>query len=339
MYKVAVVILNWNGLKLLKAYLPALVAHSTDPTVELIVADNASTDASVAYIKTHYPQIRVIQLARNYGFAEGYNQALKQVDATYYVLLNSDVEVTAHWLDAPLKALDRDPMLAAVQPKILAARCRTHFEYAGACGGFMDRFGYPFCRGRMLDTVEEDRGQYDTPLEIFWATGACLLIRQSLYHAVGGLDAQFFAHQEEIDLCWRLKSRGYKIICTPQSVVYHVGGATLSVESPQKTYLNFRNNLLMLYKNLPTEELSFVFGLRFVLDYVAATKFLCCGHLQNAYAVYRARRDFKRMKVAYKQIREANLLHTVEPSPKGLYRGSLLKTYYLKGIKTFDLLR
>jgi hypothetical protein len=339
MHKVAVVILNWNGLKLLKDYLPAVVAHSTHPEVALVVADNASTDQSVSYIKTHYPQISVIQLARNYGFAEGYNQVLKQINATYYVLLNSDVEVAPHWLDAPLKALENNPMLAAVQPKILAARRRTHFEYAGACGGFMDRLGYPFCRGRILHTIEEDRGQYDTPLEIFWATGACLIIRSALYHAVGGLDSQFFAHQEEIDLCWRLKSRGYQILCTPQSVVYHVGGATLSVESPRKTYLNFRNNLLMLYKNLPKEELTSVFRLRFVLDYLAATKFLCSGHPQNAYAVYRARRDFKRMKPAYKQIREDNLAHTVLPSPQGLYRGSLLKAYYLKGIKTFDLLR
>ena len=274
MKKVAIVILNWNGKPLMKEFLPSVIEHSPATLADIIVADNGSTDDSVNWLKTNYPNIRLIELKENYGFAEGYNQALKEIDHEFTVLLNSDVEVTSGWLDAPLAAFEKDTTVAGIQPKIRAQRNRAFFEYAGASGGFMDKYGYPYCRGRILHVVEEDHGQYDTEIPVLWATGACLFIRTAVYKKEGGLDAGFFAHQEEIDLCWRLKSRGYQLLCTPKSVVYHVGGATLSTESPRKTFLNFRNNLLMLYKNLPDKELSHVMRIRFFLDYLAAFKFL-----------------------------------------------------------------
>ena len=250
--------------------------------------------------------------------------------------MNSDVEVTPGWLDAPLRLLENDPSLVAVQPKIIAERQRDTFEYAGACGGFMDKYGYPFCRGRVFQVVEKDNGQYDTDIDILWATGACLFIRTGIYKEAGGLDSGFFAHQEEIDLCWRLRSRGYRLVCTPQSTVYHVGGGTLNVESPRKTFLNFRNNLLMLYKNLPEKELRPVMRLRFWLDYIAATKFLLCGHPRNALAVYRARKEFHRLLPEYKQKREENLrLSRLVPIPE-LKSYSLLTQFYLKGKKHYD---
>lgn len=235
----------------MEEFLPSVITYSPAEEAEVVVADNGSTDNSIALLQEKFPSVRIIQLDKNYGFAEGYNQALKQLDNEYTVLLNSDVEVTPDWLDAPLAALEADATIAAAQPKIRAQRNKEYFEYAGAAGGYMDIYGYPYCRGRMLHVVEKDEAQYDTPADILWATGACLFIRTAVYKEIGGLDAGFFAHQEEIDMCWRLRSRGYRLVCTPQSVVYHVGGATLQVESPRKTFLNFRNNLLMLYKNLP----------------------------------------------------------------------------------------
>ena len=334
MLNLSVVILNWNGLALLKRFLPILIKYTPTLDAEIVVADNASTDDSIAYIQAYYPSIRIIQLDKNYGFAEGYNQAFKQVNAKYLVLLNSDVEVTEGWLEAPLAALDKDEPLAAIQPKILSERNKQLFEYAGACGGFIDKLGYPFCRGRILNTIEEDQGQYNDPIEIFWASGACLIIRQAVYREVGGLDSFFFAHQEEIDLCWRILSRGYHIQCIPQSVVYHVGGATLAAESPRKTFLNFRNNLLMLYKNLPSEELCFVLMIRFWLDYIAAIKFLLDGKWLNAEAIYQARTDFKKKKKDYLAIRTANLANAIDHEYKQRYNGSILFAYYFKGIKT-----
>ena len=272
--KVAIVILNWNGCKLMEKFLPSVIDYSPSELSEVVVADNGSTDASIVMLKEKFPSVRIIQLDKNYGFAEGYNQAIKQIDNEYTVLLNSDVEVTPSWLDAPLATLEADPTIAAAQPKIRAQRNKEYFEYAGAAGGYMDIYGYPYCRGRVLHIVEKDNGQYDTPADILWATGACLFIRTAIYKEVGGLDAGFFAHQEEIDMCWRLRSRGYRLVCTPGSVVYHVGGATLQVESPRKTFLNFRNNLLMIYKNLSEKDLKHVMRARFFLDYIAATKFI-----------------------------------------------------------------
>lgn len=333
--KVAVVILNWNGAKLIEEFLPSVVDYSPAELAEVIVADNGSTDASVDMLKEKFPAVRIIQLDKNYGFAEGYNQALKQIDNEYTVLLNSDVEVTPGWLDTPLAAMEADSTIVAAQPKIRALRNKDYFEYAGAAGGYMDIYGYPYCRGRLLHVVEKDEGQYDTPADILWATGACLFIRTTIYKEVGGLDAGFFAHQEEIDMCWRLRSRGYRLVCTPQSVVYHVGGATLQVESPRKTFLNFRNNLLMLYKNLPEKDLKHVMRARFWLDYIAATKFLLCGHVQNAKAVYEARKAFFDMKPEYAEKRRENLAKTTLGTIPELINDSLIIGFYLKGKKKF----
>lgn len=337
--KVAIVILNWNGAKLLEEFLPSVIEHSPSDMSEIVVADNGSTDNSLAVLREKFPSVRTIPLDRNYGFAEGYNKAIHEIDNEYVVLLNSDVEVTPGWLDAPLSALEADPAIAAAQPKILSWHNRDYFEYAGAAGGYMDIYGYPYCRGRVLHVVEKDHGQYDTTADILWATGACLFVRTDIYKEVGGLDAEFFAHQEEVDMCWRLRSRGYRLVCTPQSVVYHVGGATLKAESPRKTFLNFRNNLLMIYKNLPERDLKRVMRARFFLDYIAAAKFLLCGHARNAKAVYDARKTFHRMRPEYAARRKENLALTTLADIPELMRRSLILSFYLKGKKTFTQLK
>lgn len=336
--KVSVVILNWNGRQLMEQFLPSVLACTPAEGAEIVVADNGSTDDSLEMLGRLFPSVRVIRLDRNYGFAEGYNRALEEVGADYAVLLNSDIEVTPGWLEAPLAALDSDPAIACVQPKIRAYRNKGFFEYAGAAGGYMDRYGYPFCRGRIFQVVEKDEGQYDRPADILWATGACLFIRTAVYKEAGGLDAGFFAHQEEIDLCWRLRSRGYRLVCTPASVVYHVGGATLHAESPRKTFLNFRNNLLMLYKNLPEKELRRVLRIRFWLDYLAAAKFLLEGHPKNAKAVYDARKAFTALQPAYAPKRRENLEKTVLTEIPEVWRKSILVLFYGKGKKTFQAL-
>lgn len=338
MKKVAVIILNWNGRRLLERFLPSVVGSTPPDLAEVVVADNASTDDSLAFLQRAYPAIRTLSFEQNLGFAGGYNRAIAAVEAEYAVLLNSDVELTAGWLPPLLDALEADPVLAAVQPKVLSERIRNRFEYAGAAGGFLDRYGYPFCRGRIQATVEADRGQYDTPCDVLWATGACLMIRREVYLKEGGLDSGFFAHQEEIDLCWRLRCRGYRLRCIPQSVVFHVGGATLQAEHPRKTFLNFRNNLLMLYKNLPEKEFRHVFRFRFWLDYLAAFRFLLQGRPQNAWAVVRARRAYRTLKRAYLPVRRENLARTVVPVIDGIYPGSLLKAYYWQKRCTFDRL-
>lgn len=335
MKKLAIVILNWNGKTLLERFLPSVIAHTPLEIADIIVADNGSTDGSVEMLKQKFPETGLILLDKNYGFAEGYNRALQQVDTRYTVLLNSDVEVTPGWIDAPMKALEANPEIAAAQPKILAQTNKDFFEYAGASGGFMDRYGYPYCRGRLLYNTEKDHGQYDTPTDVLWATGACLFIRTEVYKKEGGLDERFFAHQEEIDLCWRLRCRGYRLVCTPESVVYHVGGATLNVESPRKTYLNFRNNLLMVYKNLPDADLKHVMYARFWLDYLAALKFLLTGHPQNAQAIYAARRDFFKLKETYTPIREENKRKTTVTTIPELSPNSLIVSFYLKGIRKY----
>lgn len=338
MKKAAVIILNWNGRQLLERFLPSVLRHTPTGTAEIVVADNGSTDDSAAFLTGNYPSVRLLRFDRNYGFAEGYNRAIEAVEAEYVVLLNSDVEVTEGWLDAPLHALDADPKLAAVQPKLLSEHNRSYFEYAGAAGGFIDRYGYPFCRGRIFSTVEKDTGQYDMPCDILWATGACLFIRRDIYLKEGGLDARFFAHQEEIDLCWRLCCRGYRLRCIPQSAVYHVGGGTLQAEKPQKTFLNFRNNLLLLYKNLPPAEWRRVARIRFWLDYVAAARFLAEGHPANAAAVFQARREFRKLKKAYAGIREENRRKSIAASLPGIYPGSVVKAYYIEKKRTFSSL-
>ena len=310
--KVSVVILNWNAEHLLRQFLPSVTQHSrlarvADDEVEVVVADNGSTDDSLDMLRREYPTVRIIALDRNYGFAEGYDRALAQIDATYAVLLNDDVEVTDGWLDPLVQFMDAHDDYAACQPKLMSWRERDRFEYAGACGGYLDRYGYPFCRGRVFNTVETDVHQYDEPADVLWATGACLFIRMNDYRQAGGLDGRFFAHMEEIDLCWRLRCRGRRIACVPTSTVYHVGGASLAAGSPRKTFLNFRNNLLMLYKNLPDDELRPVLRVRALLDIVAAFSFLAKGEGGNFRAVFRARREFRHLRGEYADVRADNL--------------------------------
>ncbi|MDR2138684.1 MAG: glycosyltransferase family 2 protein [Tannerella sp.] len=335
MKKVSIVILNWNGKTLMERFLPSVLAHTPEALAEIVVADNGSADGSAEMLREKFPSVRLLLFDRNLGFAEGYNRAMAAVETPCAVLLNSDVEVTPHWLDEPLRVLDAHPDVVGVQPKIRSWKHRERFEYAGACGGFIDRYGYPFCRGRILNCVEEDRGQYDRPVEIFWASGACFFIRTDVYRREGGLDAVFFAHQEEIDLCWRLRARGYRLLCIPQSVVYHVGGATLEAENPRKTFLNFRNNLLMIYKNMPAGALPRVMRVRRWLDYLAAGRFLLTGRLSCAWAIVRARRAFRRLKKAYRPVRMENLsCVSIDPIPEMLPQ-NLLLACYLKRKKTF----
>lgn len=333
MKRVAVVILNWNGEKMLREFLPDVVRHSTG--AEIVVADNASTDGSLQMLEREFPTVRRIVLDRNHGFAQGYHLALEQVDAEFYLLLNNDVQVGADWLSPLLEYMDKNPHVAACQPKLLCHWDRTRFEYAGASGGYIDAWGYPYCRGRVMGTVEEDRGQYDEPASLLWATGAALMIRREAYWQAGGLDGRFFAHQEEIDLCWRLRSRGYGIACVPQSKVWHVGGGTLPKDSPHKTYLNFRNNLLLLYKNLPSERLGTVMRVRFWLDALASVQFLLTGKWGSFLAVWRGRRDFFRMRPQFVADRERNLKAAVlSPVPEQT-AVSILWQYYARGKKTF----
>lgn len=303
--KCSVIILNWNGAEMLRRYLPSVV-HNSQCTMqrEIIVADNGSTDESEAVVH-EFKDVRWVAFDKNYGFAEGYNRIINQVDSEYVVLLNSDVEVAESWLEPLLQALDEDPTIAAVQPKVLSWLSKENgdqpisFEYAGAAGGLMHWLGYPYCRGRVFSMIEKDQGQYDEPADIFWATGACMCVRTNIYKELGGLDASFFAHQEEIDLCWRMRRKGYRLMCIPSSVVYHLGGGALNYEHPRKTFLNFRNNLLMLYKNLPIQRLIPVMVIRFFLDYAAALKFLVTGKPKNAWAVAQARWAFLKLHKMY----------------------------------------
>lgn len=339
MKKVSVVILNWNGKKLLEKFLPSVIHYTTHPDVEIVVADNGSTDDSLIFLQTEYSQIRCVELSDNHGFAEGYNRVLKEVDAEYFVLLNSDVEVTEGWLLPIIEYLDTNKDIAAAQPKILAQRNKSFFEYAGASGGFLDKYGYPFCRGRIFSRVEEDLHQYDSPTDVLWATGACLIIRSGDFFNVSGFDASFFAHMEEIDLCWRLNCRGRRIVCLPFSTVYHVGAATLKKESPRKTFLNFRNNLLMLYKNLSQESLKRVMITRLILDYIAAFQFTITGKYANAREVIKAHKDFYENRKTYRQARQENLRKRTIVSIKTIYPKSILSAYYLKRIRVYSKLQ
>lgn len=336
MSKTAIVILNWNGSALLKKFLPSVLAAMDAGEAEVYVADNASTDDSCQMLAQDFPDVHLIKLAQNWGFAEGYNKALAQVEAEYVVLLNSDVEVTKGWLKPLTGCLDRHPEVAACQPKIRSYHAREFFEYAGASGGFIDYYGYPFCRGRIFSSLETDEGQYDTEMPVFWATGAALCIRLDEYRKAGGLDGRFFAHMEEIDLCWRLRSRGKKILCVPASVVYHVGGGTLKKENPRKTYLNFRNNLLMLYKNLPDGELQKVMRGRFWLDLLALLMFMLKGDFPNAKAVIKARRDFGRMKAEFKASRQENMQQTIVKAIPQRLDCCLVWQYYVRGKHLFS---
>ena len=346
MRKLAIVILNWNGADMMQKYLPSVIDNSLG---DVVVADNASTDESLLMLERMFPQVRVIKMAENYGFAEGYNRALSQLNEyEYFVLLNSDVRITQKGWDKILTDyMDEHPECAACQPKLLdlkalerneamgAPNAPVPFEYAGACGGFLDQYGYPFCRGRIMGTVEEDQGQYEDVCTILWATGAALMVRAEDWRQSGGLDPRFFAHMEEIDLCWRLRTMGKKIVCIPQSTAYHLGGATLNQGNPRKTFLNFRNNLLMLYKNLPQEELHSVMRTRAVLDYIAAMQFLAKLDFKNMKAVFRARYSFFKMKRSYRPVRQQLLQQRKTGHVPERYSFSVIWQYYAKGKKTF----
>ncbi|MCX6188867.1 MAG: glycosyltransferase family 2 protein [Bacteroidetes bacterium] len=329
--KVAVIILNWNGYALLQQFLPSVVKHSGDAMV--YVVDNASTDHSVQLVHEQFPTVRIIQNIRNGGYAGGYNDALKHIEADYFVLLNSDVEVTENWIPPIQKLMDSDPRVAACQPKLLNYYDREKFEYAGASGGHIDRYGYPFCRGRVFDACETDKGQYDDIRSCFWATGACLFVRANTFHQVGQLDEDFFAHMEEIDLCWRMQQFGYKIMVCPQSVVYHVGGGTLSQQNSKKTYLNFRNGLGLLLKNLPIQMLWYKIPLRIFLDQIAACKFLFDGKTDDFKAIGSAHRDFIKN---FNKWRKKRYHHQRKNLLPEVYDGSIVWRYFVLKNRKFS---
>lgn len=336
--KIAIVILNWNGRKMLEQYLPSVLKYSLEEAT-VVVADNDSSDDSLAFLAEFSPDVHTIVLEENYGFAEGYNRALQQVEADYFVLLNSDVEVTENWLKPLVKYMDSHAEVAACQPKLLSWTDKNKFEYAGAAGGFIDRYGYPYCRGRIFDKIEADKGQYDAPMFVHWATGACLMIRSKDYWQAGGLDGRFFAHQEEIDLCWRLRLMGRKIACLPDSVVYHLGGGTLPKGNPRKTFLNFRNNLTMLYKCLPDNELRRVMRLRWWLDYLAAWQTLVFGgNWADFKAIFKARRAFRQRLPLFEEERKRIQQSRVDSTPSKQKNFSLLWHYYIKGKRRFSQL-
>lgn len=327
---VSIVILNWNGRQHLEKFLPFLLQHTGLPDAEIVVADNGSTDDSLDFLKREYSRIRIIELDKNYGFSGGYNRAFEQLDSKYMLLLNSDIEVCEGWLEPMIELMETDESIAACTPKLLDYKQRTHFEYAGAAGGYIDKYGYPFCRGRIFDQVEEDRGQYDQAADIFWGSGACLMVRADLYRESGGLDELFFAHMEEIDLCWRLQQMGYRIRYVPGSKVYHVGGATLQQGNPHKTFLNFRNNLLLLYKNLPAAGRGKIFLIRKVLDGISALRFLLRGAFRDFWAVFRAHVAFYGMKSSYKGIKKKNNSGDYGVIVGGIYPGSIVADFFLK---------
>ncbi|MFD0765033.1 glycosyltransferase family 2 protein [Mucilaginibacter lutimaris] len=341
--KVAVVILNWNGIKYLRDFLPFVLA-STWPNLDIVVGDNGSTDGSLEFLRGAYPGICIIENKENFGFTGGYNRVLAQVEADYYILLNSDVEVQPGWIEPVIALMETDARIAAAAPKIMSYAQKDHFEHAGAAGGFIDKFGYPFCRGRIFYEIEEDKGQYDQPGEIFWASGAAMFIKKKNWDEAGGFDESFFAHMEEIDLCWRLKNMGYKVMYCPQSVIYHVGGGTLNAENPFKTYLNFRNNLLLLKNNLPFWRALWTISIRFWMDLLALVRFLMEGKRKDAWAISRAHQNFVRrlfqskvksdvIKKYHKQISNEKYHHVT-----GVYSRSLVWDFFMnKKTKFTDL--
>ncbi|MGD9931583.1 MAG: glycosyltransferase family 2 protein [Mangrovibacterium sp.] len=334
--KTAIVILNWNGEKLLPRFLPSVIENSQQEGVGIIVADNGSTDQSVSLLQEQFPQVQLLQLDHNYGFARGYNEALKQVEAEYYILLNSDVEVTPGWIDPLIQLMEDDPEVAAVQPKILSWHNKDKFEYAGAAGGFIDKLGFPFCRGRILNINEKDTGQYDQITSIFWATGACMAIRADLFRKAGGFDADFWAHMEEIDLCWRLKNMGYTIFFTPFSRVYHLGGGSLPYDNPHKLFLNFRNSLWLMYKNLPRRKFYKVLAGRMLLDGAAAFKLLSEGNPNGFASVLRAHVAFYRsLPVLLKKRQELKHLSSQKWHDEILCKSVIWK-FYIEKKKTFQ---
>ena len=333
MFNVAIVILNYNGRNFLQTFLPGVLAHSAGTAV--YVADNGSTDDSVAYLSADFPSVHILELGHNFGFAEGYNKALQYVEADYYVLLNSDVEVTSGWLSAPMTLLENHSEIAACQPKLLDYYHRDRFEYAGAAGGYLDYLGYPFCRGRLFQSLETDQGQHDDNRPVLWATGACLFIRAEAFHGVGGFDGDFFAHMEEVDLCWRLWNRGLEVWYCGESVVYHVGGGTLHKSNPHKAFLNFRNGLALMYKNHPAEGLVRHLLARLVLDGVAGIKFLLFDNPAECWAVVRAHGNFYRHFRSWHRKRRSVQANATHAEQGLLYPKSIVYEYFLKGKKIF----
>ena len=333
---VAVVILNWNGKTWLERFLPSVV-QTNYPNLQIVIGDNASTDDSIAFLKNNYPQLTVLENDKNYGFAGGYNHILSRVTADYFVLLNSDVEVPSNWIKPVIDLMQSDTTIAVAQPKLKWQVQKTEFEYAGAAGGFVDLYAYPFCRGRIFDSVETDNGQYNTATDLFWASGAAFFIKSSAWQQVGGLDADLFAHMEEIDLCWRLKNLGYKVVCCTDAEVYHVGGGTLNANNPYKTYLNFRNNLLIMQKNLPKSEAYARIFIRMCLDFLAWLQFLLKGKFAFAFAINKAHWHFLmqlEMNAKKRTTQQIPLLqHT------GVYSESIVWAYFVKGIKKFSGLK
>lgn len=328
MKKIAVVILNWNGAKLLNDFLPSVVLHSQEATIYL--ADNNSTDGSIIFVQQNYPQIKIIKNEGNFGYAKGYNIALQQVEEPYYCLLNSDVEVTKNWLVPILEIFENQPQTAIIQPKILDWKNKEFFEYAGAAGGFIDQYGYPYCRGRIFDTVEKDLGQYNDTREIFWASGACFFIRKNIFKQLNGFDDSFFAHQEEIDLCWRSFNLGHKTIYSSKSIVYHVGGATLNESNPKKTFLNFRNSLLMLTKNLPKNKLFKIIFIRLLLDGLAGIQFILKGKFNHCWAIVKAH-------FYYYHLLNSTLKKRTSVQQLNYYHSkSIVYSYFIKGGKVFE---
>jgi GT2 family glycosyltransferase len=329
--RVSVVILNWNGKTFLQQFLPRVMDH-LPAWATVVVADNASTDHSIQYVKQVFPEIRTIELHENLGYAGGYNTALKQIAADYYILLNSDIEVAAGWIEPVINLMEGNPKIAACQPKILSYNQPAFFEYAGASGGYIDKYGYPFCRGRMFQTLEKDDGQYDDSRQVFWASGACLFVRADIFHKLGGFDERFFAHMEEIDLCWRMNNAGYEVMVCPTSVVFHVGGGTLPKSNPHKTFLNFRNNLWMLAKNMPTGTLVKTLIVRIFLDKMAACKFLASGHPGECMAVFKAYAAF----IKHYTIMRTTAGNAPKMVPEMMWKKGLLWQYYVKGRKKFS---
>lgn len=327
---VCVVILNWNGRVFLEQFLP-IVKVNTPGWVSLVVADNGSADDSLDYLKEFHADVKILEWKENLGFAGGYNAALRQLNAGYFVLLNSDIEVTPGWIEPVIRLMENDHDIAACQPKILSYHDRSLFEHAGASGGFLDKYGYPFCRGRIFNTLEHDSGQYDDVREVFWATGACLFVRADAFRAVGGFDERFFAHMEEIDMCWRLQNAGYKIMVCPESAVYHVGGGTLPASNPHKTYLNFRNSLWMLAKNLPARKFYPTMIIRVGLDKLAGIRFFLQGHYKDCLAICRAYRDFCKQ---FRSMRNSGKNRS-KTLPLLLNKRSIVFQYYLSGKKRY----
>lgn len=336
MIKTAVVILNWNGIGWLQKFLETVMRFTANQDTKVYVADNGSTDGSVEWISDNFNDIWVINLETNFGFAGGYNRAINQIEAKYYVLLNSDIEVTEGWLNPLVRYMDQNPGTASCQPKIKSFQNKHHFEYAGAAGGYIDKFGYPFCRGRVFDFIEKDYGQYDNPADIFWSSGACMIVSSDAWKKCGGLDDDFFAHMEEIDMCWRFHLAGFRVACVPESVVYHVGGGALHYDSPFKTYLNFRNNLFLLYKNLPDNKLHTILFVRKLLDGLAVLIFFLKGKPESVKAVWKAHVDYYKSIKRLKEKRKFVMDLSIENDFSQLMNKSVIFRFYIKGEKTFS---